>query len=632
MSRTGINTERRHIIRTHHTHAKRGGILPSKTAPFEIFDSELYLQNLNRYCEHNCSAQTWLQTRVEVWSVIPGEEGEALLRDWSARATDQSQSSFAPPIPASAENYHFQRYPAERNWGPMASASELECNHNDLPSLEANDSMSEMSHSNSSETSDKTPKSRKKEKRDQPLYVPPNRRKSEDSLGKDGSHPATSPKSVSAEVVPTRKHQQPSLLKNHENLNCCSSELLARLSTDSHDDESPTSRNKAVSKIKKKHNDDDLLPRPLAMKKKDGLKNFLGSPAGSSEIECQDTAISPATSSPMKNDRVAGRLNGRISYAERKEHTYDDIQNEVDEYYIDSHCHLDFIYKKYSYGGLDCWLESEPGISHRKFLGCIPNFIEPSLFVKNGEKSPQYDFDWILEQLKSNYVLGATYGCHPHFADTFKDSIHETLVDLLQDRHKSKLLAIGECGLDYMKSDADSDVQVEVFRAQLALAKEYQVPLVIHCRSGPRGPGDAEKVCLSALNDVGLSRFHNIHRHCFTENWDIAQKWMDAFDNIYFGFTSAVANWEQSAPDKYEVLKRLPLRRMLLETDAPYFRPRQYDSAKTNNCDRFALPPMAVNVAFVIAKAKNMDVNQVIRETTQNALQMYCIRNDRHPS
>ncbi|EPB77607.1 hydrolase, TatD family [Ancylostoma ceylanicum] len=559
---------------------------------------------------------------------------------------------------ASAENYHFQRYPAERNWGPMASASELECNHNDLPSLEANDSMSEMSHSNSSETSDKTPKSRKKEKRDQPLYVPPNRRKSEDSLGKDGSHPA-----------------------------------LARLSTDSHDDESPTSRNKAVSKIKKKHNDDDLLPRPLAMKKKDGLKNFLGSPAGSSEIECQDTAISPATSSPMKNDRVAGRLNGRISYAERKEHTYDDvgikfnfgvIQNEVDEYYIDSHCHLDFIYKKYSYGGLDCWLESEPGISHRKFLGCIPNFIEPSLFVKNGEKSPQYDFDWILEQLKSNYVLGATYGCHPHFADTFKDSIHETLVDLLQDRHKSKLLAIGECGLDYMKSDADSDVQVEVFRAQLALAKEYQVPLVIHCRSGPRGPGDAEKVCLSALNDV-MSRQK-------TGRGDVG------YISYFEGFTSAVANWEQSAPDKYEVLKRLPLRRMLLETDAPYFRPRQtwvldrrtsvpmsdalgkdrpslglsrfhnihrhcftenwdiaqkwmdafdniyfglfpvmgfirnYDSAKTNNCDRFALPPMAVNVAFVIAKAKNMDVNQVIRETTQNALQMYCIRNDRHPS
>ncbi|ETN79425.1 hypothetical protein NECAME_09828, partial [Necator americanus] len=93
-------------------------------------------------------------------------------------------------------------------------------------------------------------------------------------------------------------------------------------------------------------------------------------------------------------------------------------------------------------------------------------------------------------------------------------------------------------------------------------------------------------------------------------------------------FTSAVANWEQSAPEKYEVLKRLPLRRVLLETDAPYFRPRQYDAAKTSVCERFALPPMAVNVAFVIAKAKNMDVNDVIRETTQNVLQMYCIKED----
>ncbi|KHJ80890.1 hypothetical protein OESDEN_19430, partial [Oesophagostomum dentatum] len=67
-----------------------------------------------------------------------------------------------------------------------------------------------------------------------------------------------------------------------------------------------------------------------------------------------------------------------------------------------------------------------------------------------------------------------------------------------------------------------------------------------------------------------------------------------------------IANWEQTSPEKYEVLKRLPLRRMLLETDAPYFRPRQYDSAKTNGCERFALPPMAVNVAFVIARAKGI--------------------------
>ncbi|VDM73100.1 unnamed protein product [Strongylus vulgaris] len=53
-----------------------------------------------------------------------------------------------------------------------------------------------------------------------------------------------------------------------------------------------------------------------------------------------------------------------------------------------------------------------------------------------------------------------------------------------------------------MKSDVDSPVQVEVFEAQLALALKHQIPLVIHCRSGPRGPGDAEKICLSVMKHI----------------------------------------------------------------------------------------------------------------------------------
>ncbi|KHJ87449.1 hydrolase, TatD family [Oesophagostomum dentatum] len=203
------------------------------------------------------------------------------------------------------------------------------------------------------------------------------------------------------------------------------------------------------------------------------------------------------------------------------------IRTEVKEFFFDSHCHLDFIYKKYSCGGIDSWLKSEPGIMHEKFIGCIPNFIEPNLFVENLDPA-QYDMDWILQQLQSKYVLGASYGCHPHYGDAFDDRILEKLQYLVENRRMSKLLAIGECGLDYMK-------RVECYTAQLALARKKDVPLVIHCRSGPRGPGDAEKMCLSAMEEAGLSRFHNIHRHCFTENWDTAQKWMESYDNVYFG-------------------------------------------------------------------------------------------------
>ncbi|CAJ0603183.1 unnamed protein product [Cylicocyclus nassatus] len=497
----------------------------------------------------------------------------------------------------------------------MTSASELEFDI-DLPSPEPSEKMSGLSCS--SENSDKS-RSRRKEGR--PLYVPPARRRSGDSIGKEGaSH--DSPKSPNIEIGPTRKNH--TLLGKQDNL-VCSTNMLAKLSADTNNDEPSSVHGGDAQQKEKKLSGDELLPRPLLVKVKEE-RIHPDSPPSTSESKCQIAVASPVKAPSMRKGLCTTRLNGRIGHAERKEHTYENIRSDVHNYYIDSHCHLDFIFKKYGSGGLDEWLRSEPAIMHDKFLGCIPNFIEPSLFVRDERNSNLYDMDWILEQLNSKYVLGAAYGCHPHYADTYRDSIYDKLNELLEDRHRSKILAIGECGLDYMKSEVDSSVQVEVFNAQLAQAKNFEVPLVIHCRSGPRGPGNAEDICLSTMKAIGLPRFHNIHRHCFTENWEVARRWMDAFDNVYFGFTNVVASWEQSAPDKYDVLKRLPLRRILLETDSPYFRPRQYSPSMTNDCDKFALPPMAVNVAFIIAKAKNMDVNDVIRETSLNVKQMYCIK------
>ncbi|KAK6061650.1 hydrolase, TatD family, partial [Cooperia oncophora] len=183
----------------------------------------------------------------------------------------------------------------------------------------------------------------------------------------------------------------------------------------------------------------------------------------------------------------------------------------------------------------------------------------------------------------------------------------------------------------HSRSDGDPEVQKEVFSTQLDLAKHFDLPIVIHCRSGPRGTFDAEESCLEVLEKTGISGFHNIHRHCFTENWDVACRWLRKYPNMCFGFTSIISSWEQNEKEKYEVLKRLPLRKILLETDAPYFRPNQYDCVKggKNLChyDKISFPPMAVNVAFVIAKAKNLDVNEVIRETTMNAKLFYRIMN-----
>ncbi|KAK6016966.1 hydrolase, TatD family, partial [Ostertagia ostertagi] len=137
------------------------------------------------------------------------------------------------------------------------------------------------------------------------------------------------------------------------------------------------------------------------------------------------------------------------------------------------------------------------------------------------------NLSWIEEeQIKDPSVLGTSYGCHPHYADQFKDTIRETLVQLLKERGKHKIVAIGECGIDYMRSTVDPEVQKEVFFTQLCLAKDYGLPIIIHCRSGHRGTLDAEASCMEVLDKAEIPSCYPIHRHCFTENWEVAVMWL----------------------------------------------------------------------------------------------------------
>ncbi|VDL86290.1 unnamed protein product, partial [Nippostrongylus brasiliensis] len=304
-------------------------------------------------------------------------------------------------------------------------------------------------------------------------------------------------------------------------------------------------------------------------------------------------------------------------YLERT-HSYDDILHEVTERFVDSHCHLDFIQKQ---GCRTNWNSRESAYWHRHFAGCIPNFVDPNLY---SERSGTSDLEWILTQVQSPFTLGATYGCHPHYGGRHRHEIYDLLLPMLHNQGKFRCVAIGECGLDYLKNDVDPATQKEVFLLQLRLAKAYDLPVVIHCRSGPKG--DAEADCLKIMEEADLPRSHNIHRHCFTETWEVAKDWFTRYDNVYFGFTSVCASWERKDSQRWEVLQKMPIHRMLLETDAPYFRPAQYQQVEEHKRTGWiALPTMAVNVAFIIARAKSMDVNDVIRATTANTQQMYRI-------
>ncbi|VDL63265.1 unnamed protein product [Nippostrongylus brasiliensis] len=293
-------------------------------------------------------------------------------------------------------------------------------------------------------------------------------------------------------------------------------------------------------------------------------------------------------------------------------HTYSDIRHEVSQSFIDSHCHLDFLHNRH---GSNDWNNSSSKFGHPYFSGCIPNFVNPAIFT---EYSVGYDPEWLKRELQNPFVLGATYGCHPHFSHQYGHEIRKLLKPILEAQQRYKCLAIGECGLDYKRNDVDATTQKRVFMAQLLLAKEHDLPIVIHCRSGPRG--DAESDCLQVMQQAELPTSHLIHRHCFSESWKVAKRWLQEYTNIHFAFTSICASWENPKhKNKWEVLEKLPLGKILLETDGPYFKPAQYHSLANNDTrDDVSYPPMAVNVAFIIARAKNIDVNEVIKTTTEN--------------
>lgn len=174
---------------------------------------------------------------------------------------------------------------------------------------------------------------------------------------------------------------------------------------------------------------------------------------------------------------------------------------------------------------------------------------------------------------------------------------------------KPEVVSIGEIGLDYSMSPTDDvkSTQKSVFAEQCDLAIEFKKPLVIHCR-------DAQDDCLEVLKRH-VPREWNIHCHCFMESMDDCKtKWLDEYPNLYIGLTNIVS------PNQQQVAKGIPLDRLLLETDAPYFVPRRIPkSAQISHTN----PGMALFTASSIANIRGISLKEVIRQTNANTRTVY---------
>ncbi len=244
---------------------------------------------------------------------------------------------------------------------------------------------------------------------------------------------------------------------------------------------------------------------------------------------------------------------------------------------VDSHCHLDFPdLAKRMPDVLQRMRDNDVGVAV-----CIGVNLE--------------DFPNVLALAEEHVQLYATVGVHPEYTDV-EEPDEAKLVALAQH---SKVIAIGETGLDYYWQKDQPEWQRERFRTHIRAARRCSKPLVVHTR-------DSAADTLRVLKEEGADAVGGV-MHCFTENWDIARLALDL--GFYLSFSGIVTF--KNATIVKDVAQKCPLDRILVETDSPYLAPVPY-RGKPNE------PAYVRHVAEEIAKLRSISIESVHQATTEN--------------
>ncbi|XP_068108897.1 putative deoxyribonuclease TATDN2 [Hyperolius riggenbachi] len=276
-----------------------------------------------------------------------------------------------------------------------------------------------------------------------------------------------------------------------------------------------------------------------------------------------------------------------------------DAPKSLGDGFIDTHCHLDMLFARLQHRCSFADLREQFASTFpAEFQGCITDYCDPRTLRR---------LPW-QHILSENMVWGA-FGCHPHFAQYYTRELEEEMLQAL--RHPNAI-AFGEMGLDYShKCSTNIAEQHAVFEKQLKLAVPLGKPLVIHCR------GADEDLC--KIMKEWVPRDYKIHRHCFTGNYKDIEPLLNEFPNMSVGFTAVLTY--PSASEAREAVARIPLDRLIVETDAPFFVPRQVPKSVC----KFAHPGLALHTVEEIARIKNLTVRSVLSKVRENTRLLYSI-------
>jgi len=250
---------------------------------------------------------------------------------------------------------------------------------------------------------------------------------------------------------------------------------------------------------------------------------------------------------------------------------------------VDSHCHLDF-------PELHADL---PAVVERMAANGVTHALTISTTLAT--------FPAVRAVAAALPNVWCSAGVHP---DERRDGREVTTAELVRMAQDPRVVAIGETGLDYFRVEGDTEWQRERFRAHIRAAREAGKPLVVHTRAAA---GDT----LRLLREEDAQEAGGV-MHCFTETWEVAQAAMDMGFLISF---SGIVTFK-NAQALREVATRVPLDRMLVETDSPYLAPVPH-RGKPNQ------PAWVLHVAEELARLRGTTLEEVARATTANFFRLF---------
>ena len=246
--------------------------------------------------------------------------------------------------------------------------------------------------------------------------------------------------------------------------------------------------------------------------------------------------------------------------------------------FIDSHCHIDF----------PELAEQEEALLENMRESQVTHALCVSVNLKDWQR---------VHALAARHDnLFASVGVHPdHPAETTEVSE----MDLLTRAERPRVVAIGETGLDYYRATGDLEWQRDRFRTHIRAAKTCVKPLIIHTRAAAW-----DTIAIMAEEDAGAV---GGVMHCFTESWEVAKAALDL--GFYISFSGIITF--KNASDIREVVRQVPLERLLIETDSPYLAPVPH-RGKLNQ------PAYVKHVAECVSAIKNVPVEVIAEMTSRN--------------